>query len=726
MKFKWQILFLLIPLLSRSQNNRIDSLTKLLPTLKDSSKINCLNKLSLEFYINALSETYYNVHTDTAIAFATKALIDALKINYKNGQAEALQNLGEIVRDRSDFPAAEQYFREAIPVFQYLNLPEKYNWTYLTLGWCLFKQSKYVEAKLFYERALSYFISVDNKERQSMLLRLISVTYSTRGYNEKAFENTLKAIKITYKISDARGVISSPENMGNLYKEAGETEMALSYFRLAAQNAKHNNPVRYNKLMGDICVMINQWDSAIFYYKKSHHFVTLQTTDSSIIKKDFSLKNLYIGEVYLKQHKYDLAIEQFKLPLLFFKKGNDKNLLVKILRALAKCYLIKQNFTTALFYTNSLIKIAQQTNSRPFIRDAYELYWKIYDDMGEIKSAYNYSLKYIAIKDSIMGDEYRRNIALSQMRMQDEQQKTTINLLQKDQQLIKEKLSIQQQKIKSESLLKNILFASIVIFILITTIILRLIILRRRNEKQRLEYELELQQLEAKKNTIEFQQQASELEMQALRAQMNPHFIFNCLSSINRFILINKTEDASDYLTKFSRLIRMALHNSEKQMITLESELEALRLYLDLERLRFKNAFNYQITFINTVDTNAVYIPPMMIQPFAENAIWHGLMHKKGVGCLDIQLYATDKKLICAIIDNGIGRNMSASFKSKSAEKNKSMGVELTAGRLALLNKTKNEAAVFEIEDLIDEKGLGCGTKVVLTMPYKDLTEVVD
>ena len=115
----------------------------------------------------------------------------------------------------------------------------------------------------------------------------------------------------------------------------------------------------------------------------------------------------------------------------------------------------------------------------------------------------------------------------------------------------------------------------------------------------------------------------------------------------------------------------------------------------------------------------------MLIQPFAENAIWHGLMHKKGVGCLEIQLCAADKTLTCVIIDNGVGRNMAASFNSRSAEKNKSMGMNITAGRLALLNKSNNETALFTIEDLIDEEGNGCGTKVILTIPYKDLTEVV-
>jgi len=287
---------------------------------------------------------------------------------------------------------------------------------------------------------------------------------------------------------------------------------------------------------------------------------------------------------------------------------------------------------------------------------------------------------------------------------------------------------LQQQQLKQTSLQKKTLLAGIVIIFILGFILFRNILLKRKNEastRRIVENDLQLQKLESKKVKAEFQQQTTELEMQALRAQMNPHFIFNCLSSINRFILVNKIEEASDYLTKFSRLIRMVLHNSEKPLIALESELEALRLYLDLERLRFKNAFNYSITFINTIDINAVYIPPMLIQPFAENAIWHGLMHKKSVGCLEIQLCAEGKALTCTIIDNGIGRNMAASFNSRSAEKNKSMGVEITAGRLALLNKSRAQAAVFNIVDLMDDEGNGCGTKVVLTIPYKELTEVI-
>src|SRR5258705_1706085 len=151
-----------------------------------------------------------------------------------------------------------------------------------------------------------------------------------------------------------------------------------------------------------------------------------------------------------------------------------------------------------------------------------------------------------------------------------------------------------------------------------------------------------MQQLESEKKQVELQRQAVELEMQALRAQMNPHFIFNCLSAINRIILKNESKTASDYLTRFSRLIRMVLINSQKAMIPLEDELQMLRLYLDMERLRFKNSFDYTISFTNAIDAGAVLIPSLLLQPFCENAVWHGLMQKEEQGHLTIELSKRD------------------------------------------------------------------------------------
>ena len=217
--------------------------------------------------------------------------------------------------------------------------------------------------------------------------------------------------------------------------------------------------------------------------------------------------------------------------------------------------------------------------------------------------------------------------------------------------------------------------------------------------------------------------QLRELEMQALRAQMNPHFIFNCLSSINRFVLMNETEAASDYLTKFSRLIRTVLNNSKKALITLADELEMLRLYLDMEKLRFKDGFTYSIYIDDAVDPQSIYIPPLLFQPFAENAVWHGLMHKKEPGRLSIRLTVEKDMMLFEIEDDGVGRKAAGAVKSKSAEKNKSLGLQITKDRLALINGHSAEENFLSIEDLCDEKG-AAGTRVSLRVRIRETPEL--
>jgi ligand-binding sensor domain-containing protein len=207
---------------------------------------------------------------------------------------------------------------------------------------------------------------------------------------------------------------------------------------------------------------------------------------------------------------------------------------------------------------------------------------------------------------------------------------------------------------------------------------------------------------------------ARELEMQALRAQMNPHFIFNSLTSINRFILKNDRLSASDYLTRFSRLIRMVLNHSRLMLIPLDDELDMLRLYLDMEKLRFKEVFSYTIDAGNDADRENILIPPMLFQPFVENAIWHGLMHKSEPGRLDILLRIDGDILTCTITDNGVGRIVAAAASSKSAQKRKSMGIDITQQRLNLINGSADNGHGVKIEDLYDDHGQPAGTRVTI------------
>jgi hypothetical protein len=202
------------------------------------------------------------------------------------------------------------------------------------------------------------------------------------------------------------------------------------------------------------------------------------------------------------------------------------------------------------------------------------------------------------------------------------------------------------------------------------------------------------------------------LEMQNLRSQMNPHFIFNSLNSINSFIVENKTHLASDYLTKFSRLIRLILDNSKNESILLEKELETLKLYLLMESLRFDKKFDYFVYTEPDIDGQLIKVPPMIIQPYVENAIWHGLLHKNEKGKVHVHLKKIHQALQIIIEDNGIGRVKAAAMKSKNIEGTKSYGMQITALRIEQLNR-KNEV---ETIDLTDEQGNASGTRVTVTI----------
>ncbi len=235
----------------------------------------------------------------------------------------------------------------------------------------------------------------------------------------------------------------------------------------------------------------------------------------------------------------------------------------------------------------------------------------------------------------------------------------------------------------------------------------------KQKEAQLKQKEAETAQLRA-----EFQQIIAETELAALRAQMNPHFIFNCLNSLNLYILENHIDLASDYLQRFSKLIRLVLENSRLERIPLSNEIEALKLYMLLECMRFKEKLHFTIDIDPKIDTEMVEIPPLLLQPFIENAIWHGLMHRVEGGSILLKISELNEKTIRAeIIDDGIGRAAAAHIKSKSATRQKSFGMKVTGERIVAINQIYNTTTKVEVIDLFDDNGQANGTKVVVEIP---------
>lgn len=207
----------------------------------------------------------------------------------------------------------------------------------------------------------------------------------------------------------------------------------------------------------------------------------------------------------------------------------------------------------------------------------------------------------------------------------------------------------------------------------------------------------------------------AESQLVSLRAQMNPHFVFNCLNSIQQCIVMRNYSEAGIYLNKFSRLFRMVLNNSSRSLISLEEEISVLTLYLELEHMRFQEKFNYSIDFSNDMDIEEIMIPSMLLQPFVENALWHGLMHKEGDRELHIRFYMRDEEVfVCEIEDNGIGRERAREIKQLKTEtkSNESKGIKISVDRLHLIGIQQGKQADVTFIDKHDEQGLATGTLV--------------
>ena len=542
------------------------------------------------------------------------------------------------------------------------------------------------------------------------------------GEFETAFDYCQRNMKLSEEIAGKNAAVGrtwaagqSYTLMSELYETAGDYETALNYIRLA-RNYYPLDSFTYSvwsAQIGDVFRLMGNTDSALYYLK---HF-------SSNIPEGIIHGLLTNGAINLCNFYNSLNQFDKSLPLIntIMSKATSKTpgwgdgLLVS-----ATTYFGVKNYQKALIQTLAALTQFQKFSRKARIMESYQLLSKIYHDLGKNDSAYYYLNQYTILKDFLLKNQFYFRLNSYKKQAEEERKTGQINLLNKENQL-------KEQKLKQQATLRNSLIIGILLLLLLGVFVFRNLLLKRKNDNLRMQKDFELQQLESEKKQAELHQKAVELEMQALRAQMNPHFIFNCLSSINRFIFKNDNKTASDYLTRFSRLIRMVLMHSQKKLIPLEDELEMIRLYLDLERLRFKDAFDYSITTTNIVDAGNIFIPPLLLQPFCENAVWHGLMHKGSQGHLNITISEViseqEKVLHCVIEDDGIGRQKAAEMKSKSAENEKSMGLKITTERLALLNKENNFSTFYKIEDVVNGNDKVTGTRVQLKIKYKETVE---
>ena len=683
-----------------SQNNellKIDSLKRILPSLQDTARIDCLNALIYAYTLISKK--------DSAADYATLAYEEAKRAGYTHGIAEAISRKAGIVQHfENNFIKEEALANNSLQWYNKTANKKNIEILYDQLAFARFSQSFYDEAIGYLQKEYECYKKAGDEYGMGQVTSFIGSIYVNKGDYDKGFDFQQQNLQLALKYRNEAWIKGAFTGIGQLCLRIEDYPSALYYYRKVLQKVTYEDSIYQGSHedntwtemeFAEIYTHLHQYDSALYRYNLFD--------SANAQEKDLRVFLISKGEYYFAIKQYENALKNFVKGLYYHQKLKDTNEITRTFLDLGKTYAALQNYDAALQYARKGLGLALQTKAKQFIRDGYEIIYSVYNKLHFADSAFLCYRRYIAMKEIVANDQVKGKFA-------------TYNYEKKIELLNKEK-QIEETKFRTESFHKKILIASIFILLLLSIVTFRNILLKRRNEAHRREIaenELQLQKLESEKKQKELQHKATELEMQALRAQMNPHFIFNCLSSINRFILKNESEDASDYLTKFSRLIRMVLTNSKKEFITLDAELEMLRLYLEMERLRFKYSFDYNINFKNEIDPENVFIPPLLLQPFAENAIWHGLMNKEGQGHLTLLFSKENNILSCIIEDNGAGRAKAAELKSKSVEKKKSLGLQITKERLALLNGNTNEKTFFQVEDLYDNNGNAIGTRVIL------------
>ena len=297
---------------------------------------------------------------------------------------------------------------------------------------------------------------------------------------------------------------------------------------------------------------------------------------------------------------------------------------------------------------------------------------------------------YSALKDKLINEENIRKSVESSMNYEFEKKE----LLQKEAQEKREFL-IQE---KAQSFKLKMLFGTLIGLLVLGIIFL----IYNRNQL---------------KKTLTLQKELAEYEQKALHLQMNPHFVFNCLGSISSFILQNGTDSAIKYLAKFSKLMRLTLEYSKESLIPIDKEIESLQNYLELEQLRFNNNFDFSITKSTEIEDD-VALPPLLLQPFVENAIIHGVIPKKKKGHIKVDFQIDNDSLVCTIEDDGVGCETSKKAKENSVSVHKSMAIDIIKKRLEMIASSTHKNATISIEE-INTNDNNSGTKVVLKLPIQ-------
>ena len=492
-------------------------------------------------------------------------------------------------------------------------------------------------------------------------------------------------------------------NLANVYWELDKLDDAMGYYQrsLAIYEATGNER-ESSDVLGNIGLIHRSrgdYDQAKTCYLLA---LGIDRKYGNLSSASVNLQNL--GALYTHTGDYDAAAGSFREAAALSRQVDDPIGVLYADHGIASVRMQQGNYPAAIAGFSAALTLARQLNYREEIKNLYESLSEAYERSGNARQALASRKQYEAWKDSIARDEFASRIKELELTYETERKDQQITLLAREK-------ALEETESRRQAMLKWISLAALCGVTLFAGLLYAFQRQRMHNQQQ---MALTMQALQQ----ATFRQQATELEMKALRAQINPHFLFNCMNSIQLLILKTENDQAARYLSRFSSLLRQILEHSEVQFVALEQELALLSNYIAMERLRFKGKMEYTIELEPGLAADKVHLPPMVLQPFVENAIWHGLSHKAPgeVGHIRIHVAAAEELIICTIEDNGVGRARSKEMRQGNTPYPQSMGLKITEDRLRLIGNSLSQELI-RITDLTDAAGTGVGTRVEIFIP---------
>lgn len=516
----------------------------------------------------------------------------------------------------------------------------------------------------------------------------LAINYRMTGKFEESLAASFRALQISELLNDTLGIARMLNNIGGIYKELMEYSKALEYYTRADEIYSRMNNLRglaqTTNNIGIIHRTNGNYETALIYYKRSLDIERQLNNRRGIAQ---SLNN--IGSLYSLMGNYDQAIESFRSSLTISGEINNPESQSVSLNFLGETYFKLRRYTESEKAFDEMLSISDQTGNVSRRSMAINQLARISVKKGDFRKAVEYYEKLTALRDSLHQEQIKAIVAEIEAKYEFEKKAKEIENLK------------QENKIKELKLnTSRLMMYGMTLLLIIALIIAQLLIQRNKLRT-------------GKKN--------AELEQKLFRTQMNPHFIFNALNTIQSFIIKNNPADAGKYLSSFARLIRLVLTNSRQEFVSLKNEISTLEYYLQLQQLRYENKFTYNIIIDPAIHPDLMMVPPMLAQPFIENSIEHGIQGLNHPGYVNVSFKLNMDSIFLEIEDNGIGITQSQKNKAGESAKHESLALAITQERLKLLNQSKKKKIIFQIKELLSENMQVKGTAITFSIPFHNI-----